>query len=180
MENNSMQSHKGSSYDTQPAGFEKTLDEVFNKKAPFNLPAELTKWIADNSWWIVLVGAVLSALGILAALNTLNSLNNNFYSLLNTYDVNGSISASKNSLYLSMLVSAVSAVLMFMAYPKLKAHKKSGWNLLYYNFLLGLILSIVSSVLFAGNNLVTSVLTLAVGFVIGAFILFQVRGYFTN
>lgn len=166
-----------SAYNTQPAGLEKILDETFRQKAPFQLPDGLTKWLGSNVWWLALVGAALSALGVLSSLSALNqvSVTNVYletYSLVNTDSL-------KNALYLSIVTSAISAVLLFMASPKLKQHQKAGWNLLYYNFLINIVVSVVGRVLFPDGSLVASLVGMIIGFVIGAYILFQVRPRFS-
>jgi flagellar biosynthesis protein FliR len=85
---------------------------------------------------------------------------------------------SANVLYISMAVNAVSAVLLFMAFQKLKVHQKSGWNLVYYNMLLGITASLVSSVVFATYALVGGLIGVAIGLAIGGTLLFQIRKYF--
>lgn len=167
-------------YDTQPAGLEKTLDGVFHLKAPFQLPANVTKWLADNAWWIVLVGAVLSVLSIFSMYSLLNTVNQ-ADAWLDAYGVNDSYMAqSTNSIYLSMAASAVSAVLLFMASSKLKVHQKAGWNLLYYNFLINAFVSLISFALVSPSSLVGSLIGFVIGFAIGAYILFQLRGHFSK
>lgn len=168
-------------YNTQPAGLEQKLDEVFHKKAPFQFPAGLTNWLADNSWWLVLVGAVLSVLGILSTLSTMNYVNQaGLYLDSVAYPGTGSFQQSKNLLYVSMLSSAISAVLLFMASSKLKAHQKAGWNLMYYSFLINAVLSLVGSLVFSPGSFVYSLIGFAIGFVIGAYILFQLRAKFAH
>jgi hypothetical protein len=182
METEAKHAVHNAAYNTQPAGLEKKLDEIFYKKAPFQLPVGLTKWLADNSWWLVLVGAVLSVLGILSAYGTMNRIDQaglylDSYSYMGMSDT---FNQSKNMLYVSMLSSAVSAVLLFMASSKLKAHLKSGWNLMYYSFLLNAAISLIGSLLFTPSTFVFSLIGFAIGFTIGAYILFQLRHYFAK
>lgn len=182
MEAETKHAASSAAYNTQPAGLEKKLDEVFHKKAPFQLPAGLTKWLADNSWWLVLVGAVLSVMGIFSTYSTMNYIDQTGV-YLDSYAYPGAgqaLGQSKNMLYVSMLTSAVAAVLLFMASSKLKTHQKAGWNLMYYNFLISAALSLVSSLLFTPATFVFSLIGFAIGFTIGAYILFQLRGYFTK
>jgi mannitol-specific phosphotransferase system IIBC component len=168
-------------YNTQPAGLEKKLDEVFYKKAPFQLPAGLTKWLADNSWWIVLVGAVLSLFAIYSTYTSMTYVAQTS-DLLGAYGYGYDtvLTQSKNMLYVSMLSSAIGAVLLFMASSKLKVHEKAGWNLLYYNFLLNLAVTVVGTLVFAPASFLVSVIGFAIGFVIGAYILFQLRPRFAK
>lgn len=180
MDSDKTQSVGGAPYDTQPGGLEKWLDETFHLKAPFQLPVGVSSWIANNSWWLVLVGAVLSVLGVLSAYNTINYVNDTTQ-MLGAYGASTAlVGQSVNMLYVSMASSAIAAVLLFMAYPKLKAHQKAGWNLVYYNYLLNAGLSLVASALFATATIVFSLIGFVIGFAIGAFILFQIRGYFTK
>jgi hypothetical protein len=179
MDKETNQPHKNVPYDTQPAGLEKALDGVFFKKSPMQLPPNVTKWLADNSWWIVLVGAVASVLSIFSLLSLVNTANN-IDALYNTYGLGDTYARSTNSLYVSMIASAVSAVLLFMASSKLKAHQKAGWNLVYYNFLINAVISLVSFALSSPGLLAGSLIGFAIGFVIGAYLLFQLRGHFSK
>lgn len=166
-------------YDTQPAGLEKALNDVFYVKAPVQLPAAVKKWLVDNSWWLVLVGAVVSVLSIFSLLSVVNTANN-IDALYNTYGLGDAYSRSTNSLYVSMIAGAVSAALLFMASSKLKVHQKAGWNLLYYNFLLSTVLAVVSNVFMSPATLAGGLVTLVIAFAIGAYILFQVRSHFSK
>lgn len=165
-------------YDTQPAGWEQWFDTTFNKKAPFQFPDNIKDWLANNSWWLVLVGAGLSVLGILGAYSSLNMADK----MITSYGLRSEVgmAVNANAVYLSILASIVSAVLLFMASSKLKLHQKAGWNLLYYNFLLGLAVSLVTMVLYASYDLVGRVLGFVIGMAIGAFILFQIRSRFSK
>jgi len=65
---------------------------------------------------------------------------------------------------------------MLLAAPDLKAMRKSGWNLLYYGALVGAAAAVFE--LFADGAGLFSFLDAALGTVIGAYILFQVRERF--
>lgn len=162
-------------YNTQPAGLEQWLDTTFNTKAPFQLPYGLRVWLADNAWWLVLVGAGLSLIGVLQAYFAMNATEN----FVATYGMRDMVTVSRSSVYVSVLISVLSAVLLFMASSKLKLHEKDGWNLLYYNFLLASALSLLSGVLFNPFGLAVLV-WFVIGFAIGAFVLFQIRRYFSK
>jgi hypothetical protein len=79
--------------------------------------------------------------------------------------------------YLGLVVLAVDAVILFMAYAPLKAHSRKGWDLLFFGSLLNLLYGIV--IIFDGaygglDKLVGSLLGSAVAF----YLLFQVSEYY--
>jgi hypothetical protein len=153
---------------------------VFYQKSPLQIPPNITKWLADNSWWIVLVGAVASVLSIFSMFSLINTANQANV-LFDAYGVGDSyLAQSTNALYLSIASSAISAVLLFIASSKLKVHQKAGWNLLYYSFLINIVVSVVSLVAFSPVSFVGSLVGTVLGFVIGAYILFQLRGHFSK
>lgn len=164
-------------YNTQPAGLERWINETLNKKSPVQLPEGAKKWLADNSWWLAIVGVVLSLLGAWSAWQSV-ALTNQF---LDNYGM-GQVyrQALGSTVYVSIISALVSAVLLFMAQAKLKMHQKDGWNLLFYNFLITIALSVVSVVMNASYGLVSSIIGLAIGFVIGGWLLFQFRKFFTK
>ena len=180
MDKETNQPSKNAPYNTQPAGLEKTLDGVFHLKAPFQFPPNVTKWLADNSWWLVLIGAAVSVLGIFSMFSAINTANQ-VDVLFDAYGVGNSyMTQSTNALYVSIIASAISAVLLFMASAKLKLYQKAGWNLLYYNFLINVVVALVSSALSSPVSLLGSLFILVIGFSIGAYILFQIRGHFAK
>lgn len=171
--------HEGHSpaYNTQPAGLEKWMDETLNKKSPVQLPAGAKKWLADNSWWMAIVGAALSLVSAWGTWQSANTANR----VLEAFGV-GNVYRQEitNAVWVSILMSLASAVILFMAQSKLKTHHKDGWNLLFYSFLLSFVLTAVSVVMNASYDLVGGIVGLAIGFVIGGWLLFQFRSQFTK
>lgn len=160
-------------YNTQPAGLEKKLDELYGK-SPVHLPKGGQKWLADNAWWIVLVGAVLSLLSILSSWQAITS----FSAISSNLSGYGYYSTPFNAGYwwIMLLATAVETVLLFMAFQKLKEHKKDGWNLLFYVSLISIV-----AVLLAGmvsGAFVSMVFGAAIGALISWFFLFEIRSYF--
>ncbi|MGB3023833.1 MAG: hypothetical protein WBB39_03445 [Candidatus Saccharimonadales bacterium] len=165
-------------YNTQPAGLEKWMDTTFNKQSPVQLPAGVKKWFGNNLWWLAIVGGVLSLLGALSVWNAANMAN----TVLDAY---GDLATPYrqqigSAVYVSMATSVVGAALLLLAQGKLKEHRKEGWNLLFYNFLLSLVLSVVSVVMSGSYALVGGIVGLAIGFVIGGWLLFQFRSQFSR
>lgn len=161
-------------YNTQPAGLEKKLDELYSK-GPVHLPKGGQKWLADNAWWIVLVGAVLSLLSILTSWQAIASFSALSNSLAGSY---GYYALGYNAGYwwVMLIATVIETVLLFMAFQKLKEHKKDGWNLLFYVSLVSIV-SVILAGLVSGT-LVSMVLGAALGALISWFFLFEIRKYF--
>jgi hypothetical protein len=78
--------------------------------------------------------------------------------------------ASGPSLLISLAFMAVTIVIYVMALPGLFKRTKKSWNLMFYALL-------VSSL----NSLVhMDLIGLVIGFVLGTYILFQIRSYYIN
>ena len=67
--------------------------------------------------------------------------------------------------YLGIIGGAIAAVLYLMAFTPLRNRRKKGWDLLYYAFLLNMVIALLQF----------NILGLIIGFLIGGWILFQVR-----
>jgi hypothetical protein len=160
-------------YDTQPAGLEKWLDQQ-SKASPLQLPADAKKWIADNAWWIALIGGLLSAGGALAFWQVAHAADE----LVRVYGVLTGTTSLGFMWYVLLIVMAASAALMLLAVSPLKNHRKMGWNLLYYNMMLNLVVGILYLFVsgYGAANLIGSVIGVAIGW----FFLFQVRSQFAR
>lgn len=149
------------------------------------LPADWRKWIANNVWWIVLVGVILSVLGVLmlvAAVFTAMSTAGTITSIYSAYNI-GVTQVYTGWWYAASIASlaflALTIVINAMAITPLKAQSKKGWDLLFLTFVVGVVSSIVSIVLnFSTYSVITSIITSAIGIAIGAYFLFEIRSYF--
>lgn len=98
--------------------------------------------------WLALIGGILQALAALNMFWWANKANdvydaaNQFYNSIGV-DV-GLESRFTIWLWLSVAFIAVEAVLLLMAYPKLKRREKSGWDLLFLVALLNVAYAIIS------------------------------------
>jgi hypothetical protein len=160
---------------------EKQLNEWLNTKAPFSLPHDVRKAIADALWAIALVVGIVQLWSVwglwhvghyVAGLVTLQ-----------TYPYMNGPAPLQIHLgffyWMSLMVTALAAVLLLMASPKLKRMQKSGWNLLYYAALLNAAyaaLRLLSGV----SGIFSAFLGAAISAVVGMYFLFQIRGYFTG
>jgi hypothetical protein len=133
---------------------EKELLPLFTEKAPFQIPDEWQEVMVKYGPYILLILVPLSllAIGIGAIATIFSAFTLNFL---------GSI---------SLLLTILSMILNLVALPGLFSRSRSsGWTLLYYGFLLNTLASLVTLS-------IVGILSGAIGFLIGGFILFQIRG----
>lgn len=163
------------------AGLEKWLDEAVNKKQPLQLPTNVRKWIAENAWWITLIGGIASlwsVWGFWQAGQYINGLGRWADELAKTYGSTTYATELGPLWYLALAGLFVQAVVMLLAVSKLKDHKKAGWNLIFYVSLINIVIGIVY--LLVPSYGAGSLIGTAVGTAISWFFLFQVRSYFTK
>jgi hypothetical protein len=157
---------------------EKQLNEWLNIKVPIKLPTDVRKSLANALWIIALIVGIVQLWGVWVLWHL-----GHFVQQAITYGayIAGPVVSVHLGLFywVALLASAVAAVLLLMAAPKLKQMQKAGWNLLYYAALLNAAYAIFR--LFAGvDDVFSGFLGAAIGAVVGAFFLFQVRDYFTE
>lgn len=160
---------------------ESNLDNALVKKAPFQLPEEARKLIVEWSPWINLV---LGILGLLAAKwlwdagHTVNKLVDYVSTLTQGYAA--PVQKLGFFFYASLLSLIISAVLMLIAVPGLKAKSKSrGWDLAFYAVLFNLVYGVVYLFADQGGE-VGRLISTAVSTIVGLYILFQIRGYYKD
>jgi hypothetical protein len=133
------------------------LDFYLVQKAPFQIPVSAKEWIVKFGPWITVVLLVLSlppllfALGIGAAIMPF-----------------GGMAYATGFTFLTIMLAAELG-LMAAALPGLFARKMSGWRLLFYSQIVGLVFSLLSG----------SIVGAILGALIGMYILFQVRPLYT-
>jgi hypothetical protein len=133
---------------------EKELLPLFTEKAPFQMADEWREIFVKYGPYITLILAPLTLLsiGITAIVSIFSILTVNF--------LGGA----------SLLLTILSMILSLVALPGLFSRSRnSGWTLLYYGFLINALASIITLS-------VSGILGGAIGFLIGGFILFQIRG----
>lgn len=154
------------------------------------LPEGLTKWLANNAWWLTLIGAVLTALAIITTIGAMLiaiPIILGLETALHTYGAYaGMYSSAYSYSWLWLIASVISVaalviqgILMAMAISPLKAMNKKGWDKLFLSYLVGAIATIVSIVI--NFNIVTFVFSAAFSLVflaIGAYVLFETKKYF--
>lgn len=156
---------------------EQTFDEWFVKKAPFQLPPHARETLVKIMPWLTLAGGILSIIAVLSLWNLAmwaqGAVNYGINAGLYTYGAGAP--PSMLGVWLGLAILALEGVLFFIAFPALKARKKSGWNLLYYVAAANVVYALVY--LFVNQDFGSFLLSL-VSSVIGLYLLFQVRGFY--
>jgi hypothetical protein len=154
---------------------EKTVAQWY-KNVP-HLPKEFTKWLADNIWWLVVIGVVLAVLGLLAliplALFSLG-LSAGVNAIYPTYTAGG-FGLVWMGVLLSLVSLVVVTVLEAMAISPLKSKAKKGWTLLFIVAVVNALFSVLSNVV--DLNFFGIVMAVVVVAIHGYF-LFEIRSYF--
>lgn len=138
---------------------EKSLAEVY-ANAP-HLPEGVRKVLVDFAPWVVLIAGILGLISSVPAI--LGSIAIAFITLgVGTW------------VLLSALGWLAISILYLMAFSPLKAHKKSGWNKIFYASVISLVISIVGAFFGGVGSLIGGVIGAAIGF----YFLFEVRGHY--
>jgi len=155
----------------QLSGLENGLATLF-KGLP-HLPKDWRHWLADNAWWLALIGVAFGCLGILGLVPVVLGIS--IFTGIIAGPAAGALVIITGIVNMAVLV--VSVALEAMAITPLKAKQKRGWDMLF----------LVSLVTFTGavlNALITgnigNILGLILGTLIGLYVLFEVRMYFVH
>ena len=165
----------------------KVIDQIESKAAELlkplpHLPANVTKWISINLWWMTLVGVIASVIGVIvliAAMLTAISLigvTTSFYGYYAvaapTYTWWGVVVLVVSILFLIVIVAFTA-----MAVNPLKNMKKKGWDILF-------LLNVVSAVYMVVNAIISlnflGLISGAIGVAISAYLLYEIRSYFVK
>lgn len=156
----------------QLAGLEKWAHETFDTNNPIKLPEVARKWIAENAWWLAVIGGVLSLFGAYGMWDSVYRYENSELLRAIGYSPAANLGVWW---YLMLGLILVEGILMLLAVPKLRADKKTGWNLLFYSSLVTLVYGVVG--LFSGYGFSYLFGTL-LGVAIAWTILMQIRNRF--
>lgn len=153
-------------------GLEKSLNEVFVKKAPA-LPEGGKKFIVTVIPWVCLIVGLLSLWSILTLWHWAHLTNGYADQLNQLYGTNVAVHNLDAWVWLGMAVLAIEAVLYLLAFSPTRKLQKHGWDLLFYALLVNLVYGFVS--IFASYGGFASFIGYAIGTAIGLWLLFQVR-----
>jgi hypothetical protein len=158
---------------------EEVLADVF-KGLP-NLSDSTREALAKFWPWLALIGGVAQLIaawalwGVIHLTVVISDYSAGYYQSVTGRHI-GISSFDKTMLYLGILVLVVDAVILLMAYPKLKVRARAGWDLLFLGALVNVVYSVLS-LLLHDRGFVNFLSGLAGSFV-GFYLLFQVRGKF--
>jgi len=153
---------------------EKPLEDLFVKQAP-ELPAGAKKWLVKYLPWINLIAGILSLLAAWSLYSAAHAVNNavNYVNTLSAAYGGPQVSHLNTVVWLAIATLALSAVIYLLAFPKTRAHEKSGWDLMFYAILLNLVYGIVAA--FTDYGGVGRLIGAVIGAAIGLYFLFQIR-----
>jgi uncharacterized membrane protein YhaH (DUF805 family) len=167
---------------TSGGGFLNTLELKLNDvfKGMPKLSDSVRETLVRVWPWLALIGglAQLAAAYWLWRLSRVVSALNDLANSIAAYTGTrvGPSSFDKTMIYLGVVLLLVEAVILLVAFPRLRRREKSGWNLVFLVSLLEVVYAVVS-VFVDGRGIGSLVMNLIVAFV-GFYLLFQVRDKF--
>jgi predicted lysophospholipase L1 biosynthesis ABC-type transport system permease subunit len=147
------------------------------------LPTSACKWVAENIWWITMLGAVLSAIGTLFMIFA-------FMSAITLVGVTTGVYGSYvvSAAYTGIAVFTMAVAILFMiatvgiiakAVTPLKNADKKGWSLLFWLLMLRALAVVCGAVLtYSFFGFIASVIYGGIGLAIAAYLLFEIKSYF--
>lgn len=147
-----------------------------------HLPEVARKWLGENVWWIALVGAILSGIGLIIALTAVLGAIALLGSVGLTYYAAATVTAfTVVSGFIGLAFGIVQIVLLAMSIKPLQLKQKQGWTLLFITWLVGALGVVVSAALSLNPlNFITSILFGAIFVAISGYFLFEIRGQFAR
>lgn len=148
-----------------------------------HLPAGGQKWLADNVWWIVLIGVIIGGIatlfafiGLFALIALLGAPSNAYY----VYGGGVTAWAIVNAI-VALSFSIVTVVLSAIAIKPLQAKQKKGWVLLFITWVLYVLNVFISAVLTLNAlSFIVSIIFGALFAAVGAYFLFEIHGHFNH
>jgi len=148
-----------------------------------HLPTNAQKWLADNIWWIAVVGAIVAGIAFLfslgalfSAIALLGAVGNPVYRY---YITQGVTAWSLVTAIVGLVFLAVQALILGLAVNPLKAKQHKGWRILFIAWLVSVVAVVIDAVLtLSPISFIFSLIFGAVGIAIGAYLIFEIRERF--
>lgn len=163
------------------------MAEDWLKKVP-HLPKNGQKWLAENVWWIALIGAIAYGISIIVGLSTLAVLvaPPAYYA----YYVAGPVFSGWAivTTTIGLLFNLLAGLLLAISVSPLKEMTKKGWTVLFMLLLVNAVALVVTTLLnLIGNfgilafvGVLFSLVFGAIFLSIAAYFLFEIRSYFAH
>ena len=147
-----------------------------------HLPESARKWLGNNIWWIAVIGAVISGIGVLSLIVSLFTVIATFGSpIVSYYAAPSFLGWVIVTTAVSLFFTAVSGLLLAFAIMPLKEKQKKGWVLLFAVWLVGILSALVSAILTLNVlTIIGSVIFSAVWVAITGYLLFEIHGQFAH
>jgi hypothetical protein len=149
-----------------------------------HLPNNWRKWLAENVWWITLVGVILSVIGVLSMISAIFAAQSYLgatTSILGAANLAGYSGWWVVVSVISILFMIAVIAIMAVAINPLKLMQKRGWDLLFLTLVIGVLATVVN--VFLGFNAFTFIPSIIFGFIgyaISAYFLYEIRSHFNS
>ena len=158
----------------------KKLEPLFKGLPP--LPKGAKEWLVKAWPILALIFGVLQLLavwGLWQSGHLVNSLATYTNTLSHIYGTGVVVNNLGVFYWISLIVLAVDAVILLLAYPGLKARSISGWNMLFLAAIVNVVYGIVSAFDSGYGNFGNLIFSL-IGAAIAFYFLFQIRSYYVG
>ena len=159
---------------------ESNLDDFFVKQSP-PLPSNAKKALVYYLPWINLILGILTLYSVYLIWHWAHLASNavNYANSISAVYGGPQIATNRLTLgiWLGLIVLAVEAILYIAAFPATKDRKKSGWDLMFYAFLVNVVYGVV--ILFTSYGSLGTLIWTIIGSGVGLYLLFQIRGSYS-
>jgi hypothetical protein len=150
-----------------------------------HLPPAGQKWLGQNVWWIVLIGAIVSGIALLFAIGALFALiallgavTASYYG---AYAATGVTGVTIVAAIVALAFTIIRVILLAISVKPLKDMQKKGWTLLFIVWLIQVVSVVVGAVLsFSVAGFFVGIIIGAIGLAISAYFLFEIHGQFAH
>lgn len=147
-----------------------------------HLPKFVQKWIAENSWWIVVVGVIASGISILIGIDDIfryMAFVGNAASLYGIYNSSPYSSGWIIQSVVGLLISTLVVILLATAITPLKLMQRKGWDRLFLVLLVDVASIVIGSILTLNVfGVIFGLIFGAIGLAISAYFVFEIQPYF--
>jgi FtsH-binding integral membrane protein len=153
------------------------------KSAP-HLPKNWQRWIAENAWWIVLVGIIALAISIMSGLDNVakyTTFVGNASSYLGLYVTSPYAAGWIFSAIISLSLATVVVILLASAISAIKEQQKKGWERLFIALMICAVSILIGAFLtFNVFDFIFNAIFGGIGLTIVAYFIFEIRSYFVG